>query len=417
LVTEVKKNNQTLVKFYYNDRNHRVKKENYTNHGGNLLFTEHYVRDVAGQVMAIYKGNGAQELTEQPIYGSGRIGVSYVNGSNRLAVYELTDHLGNVRATFTKNGAENNEGEGFTDYYPFGMPMPGRSLLDAEGYRYAFQGQEKDPETGKEAFELRLWDSRIGRWLTTDPYREFSSPYLGMGNNPISRIDPDGGCTFCGALQNLAQSNQFNTLVSAAVVFNGLGITDQTFEDFYKTTINLYEFIGTPSLGTRSEYNLGSFTFDSQGSLSLTGKGFGPRGSTPRRTVNGGDAKFAEVFGGGEVNIVNNQFQLRVFGFAFKNNNPGTSTNGQLNIKLADDPFPKRASTQTIFLAPKSPQLHSPAIVNIGEATIILPPNSDEILRLTLDLGVSAHNPQAPGGEIIVDGEFDILKVIKNQTD
>lgn len=51
--------------------------------------------------------------------------------------------------------------EGYTDYYPFGMLMPGRSLLGPEGYRYAFQGQEKDSETGKEAFQLRLWDSRI----------------------------------------------------------------------------------------------------------------------------------------------------------------------------------------------------------------------------------------------------------------
>ena len=71
------------------------------------------------------------------------------------------------------------------------MPMP---MLNTDGgYRYAYQGQEKDGETGKKAFELRLWDSRIGRWLTTDPYGQHSSPYLGMGNNPIAMIDPDGG--------------------------------------------------------------------------------------------------------------------------------------------------------------------------------------------------------------------------------
>ncbi|GAB4519400.1 MAG: hypothetical protein Tsb004_30440 [Allomuricauda sp.] len=105
-------------------------------------------------------------------------------------------YLGNVRAVF---GTDGNEAglKGFTDYYPFGMPMPNRTLLGPEGYRYAFQGQEKDPETGKEAFELRLWDGRIGRWLTTDPMGEFASPYLGMGNNPISRIDPTGGMTDC----------------------------------------------------------------------------------------------------------------------------------------------------------------------------------------------------------------------------
>ncbi|GAB4519437.1 MAG: hypothetical protein Tsb004_30500 [Allomuricauda sp.] len=102
------------------------------------------------------------------------------------------DHLGNVRAVFTKSNDDANL-EGYTDYYPFGMPMPNRTLLGPEGYRYAFQGQEKDPETGKEAFQLRLWDGRIGRWLSPDPYGQFNSPYLGMGNNPISGIDYDGG--------------------------------------------------------------------------------------------------------------------------------------------------------------------------------------------------------------------------------
>lgn len=71
------------------------------------------------------------------------------------------------------------------------MPMPERNIQGE--YRYAYQGQEKDPETGMEAFELRMWDARIGRWLTTDPAGQYSSPYLGMGNNPISRVDPDGG--------------------------------------------------------------------------------------------------------------------------------------------------------------------------------------------------------------------------------
>ena len=71
------------------------------------------------------------------------------------------------------------------------MSMPNRNV---EGdYRYAYQGQEKDAETGKEAFQLRLWDSRIGRWLTTDPYSQFYSSYLGMGNSPVYGTDPDGG--------------------------------------------------------------------------------------------------------------------------------------------------------------------------------------------------------------------------------
>lgn len=52
-----------------------------------------------------------------------------------------------------------------------------------------------DGETGMEAFQLRLWDGRIGRWLSPDPYHELHSPYVGMGNNPVNLVDPDGGRT------------------------------------------------------------------------------------------------------------------------------------------------------------------------------------------------------------------------------
>jgi hypothetical protein len=42
-----------------------------------------------------------------------------------------------------------------------------------------------------------MYSSRIGRWLSVDPYAQYWSPYLAMGNNPVSRIDPDGGFAIC----------------------------------------------------------------------------------------------------------------------------------------------------------------------------------------------------------------------------
>ncbi|MGW9686761.1 RHS repeat domain-containing protein [Flagellimonas sp. 2504JD1-5] len=185
LVTEVRKDNAPIVKFYYNDRNHRVRKETFS--GGMAVSNTYYIRDVSGKVMAIYSGS---TLQQQPMYGNQRFAVYDRPGD--ATTYQLTDHLGNVRAIFQKSGSSTSN-EGYNDYYPFGMLMPQRNSIDANNYRYAFQGQEKDPETGKEAFELRLWDARIGRWLTTDPAGQYSSPYLGMGNNPIGLTDVDGG--------------------------------------------------------------------------------------------------------------------------------------------------------------------------------------------------------------------------------
>lgn len=58
-----------------------------------------------------------------------------------------------------------------------------------------YQGDyaEKEAIGSTNSFELRLYDARIGRWMTTDPYGEYHSPYLGMGNNWVNQVDPDGG--------------------------------------------------------------------------------------------------------------------------------------------------------------------------------------------------------------------------------
>ena len=201
-VTAVKDNttNKLKVRYYYDESGTRVKKATYDN--GNLMKTTFYVYGAQGlQSMYEQVGSGSVNQTELPIYGGGRIGVAYAGIiSNALDYkYELTDHLGNVRAVI-RNATPNTssttlEVTYYADYYPFGWVMPGRN--GGSAYRYAYQGQEKDEETGWEAFELRMYDGRVGRWMTTDPYSEFHSPYLAMANNPISKIDPTGGCTDC----------------------------------------------------------------------------------------------------------------------------------------------------------------------------------------------------------------------------
>jgi RHS repeat-associated protein len=82
------------------------------------------------------------------------------------------------------------------DFYPFGLPMEGREITQ-EDYRWGYQGHyaEKDTVTGWNQFQLRMYDARFGRWLSVDPYKEFHSPYVGMGNMPNFRTDPTGGFT------------------------------------------------------------------------------------------------------------------------------------------------------------------------------------------------------------------------------
>ncbi|KAI9436102.1 hypothetical protein F5148DRAFT_1303720 [Russula earlei] len=87
-------------------------------------------------------------------------------------------------------------------YYAFGLKIAGISSHElpdaAEGHvdnPYGYQGDfsQMDDEIGWNDFELRNYDPQIGRWIQPDPFDEFESPYIGMGNDPVNLIDPTGG--------------------------------------------------------------------------------------------------------------------------------------------------------------------------------------------------------------------------------
>ena len=75
--------------------------------------------------------------------------------------------------------------------------MPGRRYEAQSGYRYGFNGKEKDKDIGESNYNFgaRLYDSRLGKWLSTDPMSEkypSLSSYNFVANNPIRFIDADG---------------------------------------------------------------------------------------------------------------------------------------------------------------------------------------------------------------------------------
>jgi RHS repeat-associated protein len=83
-----------------------------------------------------------------------------------------------------------------TDYYPFGMAMPGRQV-SADKYRYGFNGKEKDKNinSGAIAFETRIYDGRLGRFLSVDflaNAQPHINPYHFVSNSPIFKKDKNG---------------------------------------------------------------------------------------------------------------------------------------------------------------------------------------------------------------------------------
>lgn len=80
------------------------------------------------------------------------------------------------------------------------MTMPGRSYT-SENYRFGFNGMEKDDEIaqGNLDFGARIYDSRIGRWLSPNMFEyEYCawSPFNFAADNPMLFIDPDGNRLF-----------------------------------------------------------------------------------------------------------------------------------------------------------------------------------------------------------------------------
>jgi RHS repeat-associated protein len=153
---------------------------------GLVVIKTYYIRDAVGNVLSTYEthSNSSLALQEQYLYGSSRLGV-LGNGARN---YELTDHLGNVRAVVD----EFKEVKSAYEYYAFGMSL---AKMEVEAYRYRFNGKEDDGETGWQDYGKRTYNTKVVKFLSIDPYTKKYpelSPFQFASNRPIDGKDLDG---------------------------------------------------------------------------------------------------------------------------------------------------------------------------------------------------------------------------------
>ncbi len=164
-----------------------------------VLYDKNYNKITSGWKAITSDSNMAHEHVVSPTIEIEQPGFIYIclyNASNTISpVYFDEFRVAQTQAPIVAG----------SDYYPFGLVMDGTDITD-KPYRYGYQGQfsEKDITTGWNEFELRMYDARFGRWLSPDPYGQFASPYLAMGNNPVMNVDPDGGLAGPGPVWNAA---------------------------------------------------------------------------------------------------------------------------------------------------------------------------------------------------------------------
>lgn len=132
-------------------------------------------------------------------------------------VYNFTDHLGNVRLSYTDTNGDGiiqprryntstcspifgclgewKPGEivEVNDFYPFGL-LHNYTATTQNAYQYKYNGKELQ-ETGMYDFGARMYMPDIGRWGVHDPLSELQfaySPYSYVYGNPIRFNDPTG---------------------------------------------------------------------------------------------------------------------------------------------------------------------------------------------------------------------------------
>jgi hypothetical protein len=186
-----------------------------------------------------------------------------------------------------------------------------------------------------EAFQLRLWDGRIGRWLSPDPMGQHASPYAGMGNNPVSHIDPDGGYEtwfgafvgwvgggFKGGIEHTggAGNHNYSVLHEGRVLNHGSG-------NVLNTVIPDYRQYGKVSSGSSSSFNMENWWDNSTARRSFTGDKIGFTG--------GFDASF--FIGGGagiEINWILTGRDKSFFPYIGNIVHGTISTGGNLSVDL-----------------------------------------------------------------------------------
>lgn len=111
-------------------------------------------------------------------------------------IYNISDHLGNIRVSFYKNSKGTIEVVDQSDYYPFGLTFNQDSPI-VNNYNYKYNGKELQDEfeIGLYDFGARNYDPSLGRWFNVDPLAENDHQYSLFSyafNNPVLYIDPDG---------------------------------------------------------------------------------------------------------------------------------------------------------------------------------------------------------------------------------
>ncbi len=195
--------------YRYDMHNQRVRK--ITEKAGKKVADHIYLNDSAYELARQY---GKPKEGGKPNFKSERISWHIKGNGTRIALiegdrdvshsdftfrhppvvrYSVSDHLSSTTLELDENARLLS----LEEFAPYGsttlyltVPVAKQSIPK----RYGFSGEEKDAETGLQAFDNRYLVVWLGRWLSPDPIGigDGFNVYCYVGCDPVNRVDPTG---------------------------------------------------------------------------------------------------------------------------------------------------------------------------------------------------------------------------------
>jgi RHS repeat-associated protein len=209
------------------------------------------------------------------------------------------------------------------DYHPLGMQAEHRSWSSGDGYRFGFQGQEGDDEVAGEGnsydFGAKIYDSRLGRWMSVDPMASLQpslSTYKAFLDNPIFFVDPEGETekkvlvtinertgkqSISVTTDNRVMTDGKRVMAPSRSSPRGLGYQANAYYDFTTTTYVVIDEEGKqhilPSV-SKIDYNKGIQSYD--GYIFYSDDAGDTKRDGYKTSVDGGIMFYSSSGGGGE---------------------------------------------------------------------------------------------------------------------
>src|SRR5271165_688217 len=167
-----------------------------------FTLTKRFLVDTGGQQATELGESGSSETWKHSnIFVGDKLTATYDTAGIH---FELADPLGTKRVQVNNSGVVENSWTSL----PFGNDINNPSSYPApDATEQHFTGKERDTESGNDYFKYRYLASSMSRFMSPDwsakaepvPYAKLGNPqtlnlYAYVGNNPLSRFDPDGHC-------------------------------------------------------------------------------------------------------------------------------------------------------------------------------------------------------------------------------